>query len=172
MKSRFLKTVKRILITALVLLLVLISANEIVYRNSIPDHFANANWSGKWHSSEYYLVSGKVLTTIPADNYADFKSETLIYYNLWSLYKPGQKQILKLSGNFSEADINGNNSDQKSPLNTRNEAHLSSFKAKMSIGKGQYLEYDGMKEYDGVKICGKYDSSFPLDEGTFELSLH
>ncbi|UKM66592.1 hypothetical protein GSB9_03182 [Flavobacteriaceae bacterium GSB9] len=170
MKNRFLKILKRILITILILFVVVFISNEIVYKTSIPENFAESNWNGKWNSSEYTLVSGKVLTTIPENHNAEFKSETLIYYNLWSLYKPGQSKIVELSGNFSESDINGNNVGQKSQPNENRESNRRFFKAKMAIGNGQFIEYDGMKDNDGTGINGEYDSSYPKDKGTFELN--
>ena len=116
MKNRFFKLIKRILIAILILLSVGIISNEIIYKNSIPDHFSESNWNGKWNSTKYELVSGKVLTTIPDvffDNNTKFKSETFIYYNIWSIYKPGQNKIVELIGNFSESDMEGNNLAQK-----------------------------------------------------------
>ncbi|WP_040278989.1 hypothetical protein [Psychroserpens damuponensis] len=170
MKNRFLKIIKRILISILILFVVVFISNEIIYRTSIPENFAESNWNGKWNSSEYALVSGKVLTTIPDNNNAEFKSETLIYYNLWSLYKPGQNKIVELTGNFSESDINGNNIGQKRRPNENAESNRRFFKAKMSIGNGQFIEYDGIKKDDGTEISGDYDSSFPKDKGKFELN--
>ncbi len=170
MKNRLLKILKRILITILILFVLVFISNEVVYRTSIPENFAESNWNGKWNSSEYALVSGKVLTTIPENHSAEFKSETLIYYNLWSLYKPGQNKIVELSGNFSESDINGNNVGQKRRPNENRESNHRFFKAKMSIGNGQLIEYDGMKVNDGTEISGEYDSSYPKDKGTFELN--
>ncbi|PKV51714.1 hypothetical protein ATE84_3812 [Aquimarina sp. MAR_2010_214] len=170
MKNKFLKIIKRILITILILFVVVYISNEIVYKTSIPENFVESNWNGQWNSSEYALVSGKVLTTIPENNNAEFKSETLIYYNLWSLYKPGQNKIVELSGNFSESDINGNSTGQKRRPNESNAYHRRFFKAKISIGNGQFIKYDGMKDNDGIEISGDYDSSFPKDKGTFELN--
>ena len=152
------------------ILVVVFISNEIVYSTSIPENFAESNWNGKWNSSEYAFVSGKVLTTIPENNNSEFKSKTLIYYNLWSIYKPGQNKIVELSGNFSESDVNGNNIGQKRRPNESGESNRRFFKAKMSIGKRQFIEYDGMKDDDGSKISGDYDSSFPKDKGTFELN--
>jgi hypothetical protein len=152
------------------MLFVIVSiSNEIVYKISIPENFAESNWNGKWNSSKYALVSGKVLTTIPENHNTEFKSETLIYYNLWSLYKPGQNKIVELSGNFSKSDINGNNVGQKRRPNENRESNPRLFKAKISIGNGQFIEYDGMKDNDGFEISGKYYSSFPNDKGTFKL---
>ena len=170
MKNRFLKIIKRILITVLILFVVVFISNEIVYRTSIPENFAESNWTGKWNSSEYALVSGKVLTTIPENNNDEFKSEMLIYYNLWSLYKPGQNKMVELSGDFSELDINGSNIGQKRRPNENRESSRRFFKAKMSIGNGQFIEYDGMKDNDGIEISGEYESSYPKDKGTFELN--
>ncbi|TXG36692.1 hypothetical protein [Seonamhaeicola maritimus] len=170
MKKRLLKILKRILITVLILFVIVFISNEIVYRTSIPENFEESNWNGKWSSSEYALISGKVLTTIPEKNNTDFKSETLIYYNLWSLYKPGQNKIVELSGNFSESDINGNNLAQKRRPNERVQSNPSFFKAKLSFGNGQLIEYGGIKDNDGIEINGEYDSSFPMDKGTFELN--
>ncbi|SHI77802.1 hypothetical protein [Aquimarina spongiae] len=170
MKNRFLKIIKRILITILILFVVVVISNEVVYRSSIPKNFTESNWDGNWNSSEYALVSGKVLTTIPENNNSEFKSETFIYYNLWSLYKPGQNKTVELSGNFSESYFNGNNIGQKGRRNENPESNRRFFKAKMSIGNGQFIEYDGMKNIHGIEISGEYDSSYPRDKGTFELN--
>ena len=163
------KMFKRIVITILILFVIVYISNEILYRNSISENFSESNWNGTWNSSEYALVSGKVLTTIPENHKAEFKSETLIYYNIWSLYKPGQNRIVELSGNFSESDINGNNIGQKRQPNENREPIRKFFKAKMSIGNGQFIEYDGIKDNDGIEISGEYDSSYPKDKGIFAL---
>ena len=152
------------------LFIVVLISNEVVYRTSIPENFTDPNWDGKWNSSKYVLVSGKVLTTIPENNNSEFKSKTLLYYNLWSLYKPGQNKIVELSGNFSESDINGNNIEQKRRPNENHESNCRFFKAKMSIGNGQFIEYNGMKNNNGIEMSGKYYSSYPRDKGTFKLN--
>jgi hypothetical protein len=77
---------------------------------------------------------------------------------------------VELSGNFSESDVNGNNIEQKRRPNESSESNRRLFKAKMSIGKGQFIEYDGIKDDDGIEINGEYVSSYPSDKGTFELN--
>ena len=77
---------------------------------------------------------------------------------------------MELSGNFSESDINGNNSAQKRRPNQRPENNRRFFKAKMSIGNGQFIEYNGIKGDNGIEISGEYNSNFPRDNGTFKLN--
>ncbi|MEL6559626.1 MAG: hypothetical protein AAFQ94_15650 [Bacteroidota bacterium] len=169
MKHRFLKFIRRVIVLVLVLTIVVFISNEIVYRNSIPESFAASNWYGHWNSSDYVLVSGKILTMLPENDNAQFKSEALVYYNIWSMYKPGQNKLVTLSGGFSESTVNGNNLEQKMKTSQSDQYDLKFFKAKISIGKGQYIEYSGMKDHEGIAIEGQYDASFPKDKGTFEL---
>ena len=44
------------------------------------------------------------------------------------------------------------------------------FKAKLSFGNGQFIEYEGMTENEGIEINGEYHSNYPKDKGTFELN--
>jgi len=109
LKNKFLKILKRTLITVGILFALAFITNEIVYRMSIPDKFESANWSGKWNSSEYKLVGGKVLTSIstPIIENSEFKSPTLLYYNIWSLYKPGQIKVVEMNGTFGRENFGG-----------------------------------------------------------------
>jgi len=170
MKKRIFKAIKWILTTVLTLLIILFISNEIVYRTLIPNDFSESNWSGKWNSSDYALISGKVLTKIPNNYNKEFKSKTLIYYNLWSLYKPGQIKIVELSGNFSTTRINGNNLNQKREPNKPSKSKLRLFKAKIDIGNGQVIEYSGIKDSNEIQINGNYNSNSPSDKGTFKLN--
>jgi hypothetical protein len=40
----------------------------------------------------------------------------------------------------------------------------------MSIGNGQFIEYDGMKDNEGIEIISEYYSSYPKYIGSFELN--
>ena len=135
MKYRFLKFIRRVIVLVLVLAIVVFISNEIVYRNSIPESFGASNWYGHWNSSDYALVSGKILTILPEDNNAQFKSEALIYYNIWSVYKPGQNKLVTLSGGFSESALNGNNLEQKMRTNESDQYDRRFFKAKYQLAK-------------------------------------
>ena len=97
MKNRILKILKRVFITILILTILVFITNEIIYRKSIPNDLSESNWNGNWKSSKYKFVSGKILTSIPENlenQKTEFKSKTVIYYNLWSFYKPGQVKIV------------------------------------------------------------------------------
>jgi len=146
--------------------------NEVIYRISIPDEFENANWSGKWNSSEYKLVGGKVLTSIPTPiiENSEFESQTLLYYNIWSLYKPGQSKIVKMNGTFGRENFKGNSELGNKNLNDLEPFTSNFFKAKISVGNGQQIEYSGMKWKENKEIFGDYVSKYPADIGEFELS--
>ena len=172
LKNKLLKILKRTLITVGMLFVLIFLANEIVYRINIPNEFVDANWSGKWNSSEYKLVSGKVLTNIPSPiiENSSFKSQTVLYYNIWSIYKPGQIKVVEMNGTFGSGNFNG-----KSELGDKNlddfEPFISNyFKAKVSFSNGQNIEYTGMKWLENRKIFGNYVSEYPSDLGEFEIS--
>ena len=165
---KFLKNLS--IVIGLVFCLIL-TANEIVYKVSIPESMKKSNWKGKWDSKEYKLISGRILTTIPEkSNFEifEFNSQTLIYYNLWSLFKPGQSQIVELTGNFSEQNLKGDNLIQA--IKNKDQNQHRTFKAKIQFDNGQYIEYDGTKSNMNKNIKGEYDSFLPADSGTFNLT--
>jgi hypothetical protein len=172
LKNKFIKILKRTLITVGILFALAFITNEIVYRISIPDEFESANWSGKWNSSEYKLVGGKVLTSIstPIIENSKFKSPTLLYYNIWSLYKPGQIKVVEMNGTFGRENFGGNSELGNKNLQELEPLTTNFFKAEISLSNGQMIEYDGMKWKDDKKIFGDYVSKFPSDLGEFELS--
>ncbi|WP_103070143.1 hypothetical protein [Aquimarina sediminis] len=173
MKNKILKISKRTLISIGVLFVFIYVTNEILYRISIPQEFNKANWNGKWNSTEYKLVNGKILTFIPnpiIEN-SDFKSKTALYYNIWSLYKPGQIKIVDMNGTFRQKNFNGNSMlNQKNAINRK---PLTSFffKAKISFANGQSIEYTGEKSNKNPEISGNYISKFPFDSGSFIINL-
>ena len=172
MKNKFFKILKRTLITVGILFALALIANEIVYTMSIPDEFESAHWSGKWNSSEYNLVGGKVLTSIPTPiiENSEFKSPTLLYYNIWSLYKPGQIKVVEMNGTFGPENFGGNSELDNQNLQDLEPLTSNFFKANISFVNGQEIEYTGMKWKDDKEIFGDYVSKFPSDLGEFELS--
>jgi len=171
LKNKLLKILKRILVTIAILFALAIITNEIVYQISIPEEFEHANWSGKWSSSEYKLVGGKVLTSIPTPiiENSEFKSPTLLYYNIWSLYKPGQIKVVEMNGLFGRENFKGNNELDNKNLDDLEPFTSNYFKAKITFDNGQLIEYDGLKWKDNEEIFGDYVSKFPSDSGEFEL---
>ena len=173
MGAKVLSIFRKVIITVGVLVLLVIAANEIVYRVHIPDAFADANWSGTWDSAYSKLINGRVLTTIPdpiEENVA-FESPMLIYYNLWSPYKPGQVKTVKLSGSFGDENIQGESNINDSLADDHKALLAHYLKAYLVFDTGQQIEYTGMKVIDDTKILGDYISTLPGDRGEFKLSL-
>ena len=56
------------------------AANAIWFRTQVPISFANANWSGKWTTQQYWDLSGNLLVRLPdpLPENQDFKAEALV----------------------------------------------------------------------------------------------
>lgn len=171
MKNKLIKILKRIFVTLVIIFAAAFITNEIIYQISIPDEFENANWSGTWNSSEYKLVSGRVLTSIPTPivENSEFKSPTFLYYNIWSLYKPGQSKVVEMNGLFGRDNFKVNSELDNKNLDDLEPFTSNYFKAKISFDNCQLIEYTGLKWKDNELIFGDYISKYPSDSGDFEL---
>lgn len=171
-KNKLLKILKQIIITIVILIAFVFITNEIVYRIKIPDEFKSANWNGTWKSSKYKLMSGKVLTSFPSPmiENSKFKSRTLIYYNIWSMYGSGQVKIVEMDVVFGLENFKGNSESENQKLDEFEPFSSNYFTAKILFGDGQQIEYTGMKYIDKEKIIGDYVSELPSDLGVFKLS--
>jgi hypothetical protein len=171
MKYKVIRIVKQITIVVLTLAIIMFFANEIVFRISASKDFQESNWTGKWNSLDYSFVSGRMLTSIPEnikEQNIEFKSKVLLYYNLWSIYKPGQVKVVELSGEFGQLDINGKNEVAKEDIVNDEIPYF--FKAKLTFGQGQFITYKGYFNHLRTEVSGEYDSSFPDDKGIFKLN--
>src|SRR5579872_1461946 len=73
------------------------------FRTQVPVTFANANWSGRWTSYDYFGLSGRIIVRLPDPLPAseDFKAEALAYYPIYSTWKTGQFVKMVFVGKFS-----------------------------------------------------------------------
>lgn len=163
------KLVKRLLGFIVVFILITFTLNAIIFNLSQAPKYKDANWGGKWSSSTYFMIGGKILANFPDEIpiNKEFDVDLLVYYNIWGLYRMGQASEFTLSGLIEENNSTageGGNIDHSSSSTAK-----LNFKAKLFNSIGQILEYSGESNKMKTNISGTYKSLIPEDYGRFKI---
>lgn len=75
-----------------------------------------------------------------------------------------------MNGTFGRENFKGNSELGNKNLDDLEPFTSNFFKAKISVGNGQQIEYSGIKWKENKEIFGDYVSKYPSDIGEFELS--
>lgn len=145
--------------------------NEIVFRSQIPESFESNFWKGKWNSKKGKLIGGKLMVEIPnpiMEN-SKFKGRAMIYYNIWSLYQPGQIRIGEIEAVFGSKSFTETSNLPDIPIEEIEDISSNFYKADLNLSEGQYMVLTGLKLNDKNYIYGTYLSNFAAAFGQFKL---
>ena len=172
MKSKLFNILFKLSGIALLLIFGLTLANTIIYRYSVPDKYQNSNWVGKWESSNFSLIGGKIIANLPAEipTNEEFEVDAMIYYDIWSIYKMGGIKEFKLIGMLGGDNSGGGQNKVKENRELKTSPSLN-FKAKIFGLGGQEIDYSGIANKGKTMIVGGYKSSSPRDIGNFEIKI-
>jgi len=137
------------------------------FRSQIPITFANANWSGRWTTYDYFGLSGRIVVRLPdpLPENEEFKAEALAYYPIYSVWKAGQFVKMVFVGKFShDSPITAG---QTTNAIEHGGGGKMSFKA--AIGP-QVVEYSALIDQGHTRIVGGYFSQSPSDAGSFWIT--
>ena len=165
-----LRKITLVVIIVVVIICILVPvANEIVFHVSIPADLAEAKWRGEWYSEAYPIISGKIVTDLPIKipDTGKFQVDTFVYYNLWSLFRPGGKLRTSLTGSIDPGKYSGTNED----MDTQVYAPIQiTFQLKGGPGLGnQVIDYVATADIYWTIMVGGYRSTEPTDIGVFTL---
>lgn len=147
---------KRILLIAtivvLVLMILLPPINSAWCAHVTPAGFSEDGMSGAFSSDRYSFVSRRLFVKLPKQELScgePCEVEAIVYYNLWSLYRPGQILRTHLTATVFDNQIVGGN--LSAPARSSGEPLI------------QYLGIPG------TITVGSYRASDPADFGHFVI---
>lgn len=165
-----LKKLALVVIIAVVGLRILVPVvNTIVFRFSTPPDLADARWKGEWHSEAFPMISGRIVADLPdpIPTNGTFQVDTFVYYNLWSLFRPGGKLLTSLTGSVAPGRTSGTNVDSDAELHAPIQI---TFQFKGGPGPdSQVVDYVATADTYWTIIVGGYRSAGPADMGIFTL---
>ncbi len=165
-----LKKIALVIIIAVIAILILVPVdNTFVFRSSTPVDLSDARWQGEWRSEAYPMISGKIVADLPdpAPTNRTFQVDTFVYYNLWSLFRPGGKLRTSLTGLVESGKSSGTNVGSDTQLHAPTQI---TFKFKGGPGPdSQIIDYVATADTHWTIIAGDYRSARPADMGVFTL---
>jgi hypothetical protein len=137
------------------------------FRTQLPVTFSNANWSGRWTTYDYFGLSGRIVVRLPdpLPENEEFKTEALVYYPIYSVWKTGRFVKMVFGGKFTpDSSISAGRS-----TNTIEHGGGGKMSFKGTVGD-QVVEYSALINRDRSRIVGGYFSSSPPDAGSFWIT--
>jgi len=130
-----------------------------------------SQWRGKWKSSEFPLVSGKVVAALPREisENVDFPVRARIRYSSLSLYRRGETVDVTFEGRLTDRrEIGGSNAEAPISGAAGGGSLLLFLKGSVANSR-QVVSYRAFVGDGFTKIKGRYRSDGPFDLGTFSL---
>jgi len=161
----FISTVTFFLVITIIILRLMNKIRFVYSRNS---HLSDFNYIGEWNS-KMAPVSGRILVKIPypLPENQQFEIDSVVYYNLFSLFRSGQFVPMKLEGLVTNQQTSsGSNSETPIVI-----PPTITFKSKVlnKSDKEQKIEYVSTFDKKYTTITGGYLSESPFDIGVFSL---
>jgi hypothetical protein len=165
MSKRRLKQILIIAAGALLLVVIFLpSINSAWCAYVMPVGFSDANMSGTFSSDQSFSVSGRMFLKPAKQNLVEGETcevDTVVYYNLWSLYRPGKIVRTRVVGTVWDNLIQGSNYGV--PVTYKGCEEFVSRKHSQDEPGIQYLAFPG------ETTIGSYRTSGPDDFGHFQL---
>ena len=160
----------RLLWTVIILLAIIVGlqiANAIRFTVVRPADMAGGVWEGEWSSDSYPLIGGRLIAELPDPIPVGkpFEAQVLVYYNLWSLHRPGGTLRMTVDGYFG-----GSGAGSGGTGDFPDSRPVVTFKWKGGgDGRSQSVEYVAVLGYAARQMVGGYVSDGPNDLGRFTL---
>jgi len=158
-----------IIIAVIAIRIIVPMVNTVVFRSSTPADLSDARWQGEWRSEAHPMISGKIVADLPdpIPTNGTFQVDTFVYYNLWSLFRPGGKLRTSLTGSVAPGKSSGTNVDSDAQLHAPIQI---TFQFKGGPGPdSQVIDYVATADTHWTIIVGGYRSAGPADMGIFTL---
>ena len=111
-KAKLKRVIWIMAIALLGLAIVLPAINWAWCAYAIPAEFSGAGMSGTFHSDRYFSVSGHLFVKPIKPDLSCGETcevEAILYYNLWSFYRPGQTVRTRLACTVFDNQVEGSN---------------------------------------------------------------
>jgi hypothetical protein len=145
------------------------------YRHNIPVTFFDANWSGRWTTTQYGGLSGRLLVRMPEPlpEGKTFRAEALVYYPIYSAWKTGAFVKMEFSGQFTPGSpASGGRSRNRIPGVVYEDVKKGPIPGMLKlrgVAGEQVVEYAAIIDETGTLITGGYLSEMPYDYGHFRI---
>ncbi len=152
-------------IAILGLALILPVVNWIWREHVIPAEFSGSGMSGTFRSDQYFSVSGRLFLEPMKSDLSSGETcevDAILYYNLWSQYRPGQTVRTRLTCTVFDNQIEGSNFS--APASYEGSAE---FVARKRGQDEPMIRFTGLP---GSITVGSYNTATPDDAGHFVLT--
>ncbi len=167
--KKLIRIIANITLVVFIFFLLFYFMSDIRFTSVIPDDAEQYNYSGSWESERVPMVAGRILAQIPypPPKGEPFTVNAYIYYNLTSIYRPGEFVPMVMDGMIQESgEVAGGNTESPIILPPR-----INFKYQGEPGPGgkQTIDYVSTSDTDFIQIVGGYRSQSPYDIGIFRI---